>query len=162
MVLSNVWCLLGPWDAAAVKFFFFPLTSVRPLVPFWSHSYCPAQYQRALPWHSPLPDFSCCYGYKATHEIHPCAEGKTWLCRRVQNRPETGLMQTSGINMNYFVTIQYCLHAEARGITVSIPHSVFLMGLWWSSRSAHHEHVCSSTTGTGLEQYFQLPSFQVF
>lgn len=67
-----------------------------------------------------------------------------------------------GINMNYFVTIQYCLHAEAQGITVSIPHSVFLMRLWWGSRSAHHEPVCSSTTRTGLEQYFWLPSFQVF
>lgn len=41
VVLRNLYCLLGPW-AEAVKFSFFsPLTSIRPLVPFWSHDYSP-------------------------------------------------------------------------------------------------------------------------
>lgn len=39
--------------------------------------------------------------------------------------------------INYFLIIQYCLHAEAQGITASIPHSVFLTRLQWGSSSAH-------------------------
>lgn len=65
-----------------------------------------------------------------------------------------------GINMNYFVIIQYCLHAEAQGITMSMLHLAFLRRLQQGSSSAHCKPVCSSTTGTELEQYFWLPSFQ--
>lgn len=67
-----------------------------------------------------------------------------------------------GLNMNYFVLIHYCLHAEGQGITASIPHLPFSRRLWRGSSSAHRKPVCSSTTGTGLEQYFWLPTFQCF
>lgn len=61
-----------------------------------------------------------------------------------------------GINMNYFVAIQYGPHAQAQGITVPIPHLMFLTRLQWGRSPVHRKPVCSSTTGTGLEQYFWL------
>lgn len=67
-----------------------------------------------------------------------------------------------GINTNYFVLIHNCLHAEAQGITVLIPHLAFSRRLRWGNSSAHRKPVCYSTTATGLEQYFWLPSFQCF
>lgn len=50
-----------------------------------------------------------------------------------------------GIKPNHFVTIQYCLHAEAQRIRGSAALSVFLMRLWWGSSCTHHKPICSST-----------------
>lgn len=152
MVLSNLLCLLGPRDAAAVKFFSFPLTSVRPLVPLWSHSYSPAESTREPNLgtaHSRLLPLLGLQGHKLNT---PLCWGKDMAMPRGSKHTRDWHHANQGdISMNYFVTIQDCLHAEARGITVSIPLSVFLMRLQRGSSSAHRKSACSSITGTGLE-----------
>ncbi|KAL2306664.1 hypothetical protein Nmel_004593 [Mimus melanotis] len=67
-----------------------------PLVPPQSHSYSPADSTRESPTLAkPVPILSHCYSYKATHETHSCAKGKTQPCQGAQNRPDIGVLQTT-------------------------------------------------------------------
>lgn len=143
--LSPPWLLLGLWSPPGAT------TTPQQTLP-----------EKALPW-------------QANSSVVPLLglQRHTWntaLCREKDMDMAWGSKQArdwhyahqSAIKISYFFIIQYCLHAEAQGIPGSIPHSVFLTRLQWGSSSAHHKPVYPSTTSTGLEQYFWLPSFQGF
>lgn len=142
---SPRWVLLGLWSPPAVTATPQQTVPESPTLAQPNSSLVPLLSLKGHTWNTPLrweKDMDMPSGSKQARDWHHANQG--------------------GINMNYFAIIQYCLHAEAQRITASIPHSVFLTRLQWGSSSAHCKPFCSSTTGTGLEHFFWLPSLQDF